>query len=484
MTRLIDRMRRYGSTFWEGQASGAAVLLSTYSSPDREKILPQLASHNLNSAGSNTVVFSAMAIRLALFAEARFVLQSVSDKKNFTDQRLGLLQHPWPDATEGDLLARMEQDAFLAGNGYVWAPPGEGRLVRWRPDWVTIISEIVSLGPDPADGWYRNKIGFHFEPPKAAQPEFGPPMTAPVSEVAHWAPTPDPQANFRGMSPLTPIAREVDADSEMTTYKQMFLKNGASPNLLLRYSQKLQPGTVDSLRERIGARYGGTSNAFKTLVLDQGADATIIGNNFSQMSFDTVQSAGAERILAAAGVPGLLVGLESLKGAGKSYQDVVRRFADLTMRPEWRSACAALQKLVPGLPPAGIRLWFDTSDIQALQDGEQERAQESLIRAQALLTMRNAGYTRESAVLAVTANDVSQLVADPDAPMPAQPPGASQTQHLLPQAPGSGPGPAVVEGVTPRLNAAPVSPGSGEHGTKAAVRPASVRRALTGSGRG
>ena len=80
------------------------------------------------------------------------------------------------------------------------------------------------------------------------------------------------------MSPLTPTAREVAADDGMTTYKQRYLQNNASPNLLIKYAQKLQPGTVDSIRERMTARYGGSDNVGKTLVLDQGADATIIGN--------------------------------------------------------------------------------------------------------------------------------------------------------------------------------------------------------------
>jgi phage portal protein BeeE len=474
-------LARYGDTFWEGEASGAAVLLSSYGSPNREKILPGLAGHAVSANAANSPVFSASVKRIRLFAEASFVLRSVSDKRIFTDQRLSLLQHPWPDATEGELLARMEQDAIMAGNSYTWAPPDEDVLVRFRPDWVTIISELVSV---PSGGWYRRKIGFHFEPPRNQEHDFGPPVTVPAEEVAHWAPLPDPQANFRGMSPLTPIIREIDADSGMTGYKLQYLNNAASPNLLIKYSQKLQPGTVDSLRERITARYGGQSNAFRTLILDQGADATVIGANFNQMNFDTVQQAGADRILAALEVPGILLGLVGLQGAGKSYGDVMRQFADTLMRPEWRSACAALQKLVPGLPPAGVKLWFDTSDIAALQDGEQEKAQESLIRAQALLTFRNSGYTRDSAVLAVLANDVSQLVVDPDAPPPVQPPGAAATQHMLPQPPGSGPGPTVVEGVTPRLNAAPASPGSGEHGTQAAVRPASVRRALNGAPRG
>jgi phage portal protein BeeE len=469
-------LSRYGDTFWEGEASGAAVLLSSYGSPNREKILPGLAGHAVNANAANAVVFSAILKRLRLFAEATFLLQSVGDKHTFTDQRLNLLQHPWPDATEGELLARMEQDAILAGNSYTWAPPDEDVLVRWRPDWVTIISEPV---PVASGGWYRRKTGYHFEPPRNQQHDFGPPVTVPAEEVAHWAPLPDPQASFRGMSPLTPVIRDVDADDGMTGYKLQYLNNAASPNLMIRYSQKLQPGTIDSLRERITARYAGQSNAFRTLILDQGADATVIGNNFSQMNFDTVQQAGADRVLAALEVPGIMVGLVGLQGAGKSYGDVMRQFVDLTMRPEWRSACAALQKLVTGLPPSGIRLWYDTAGIAALEDGEQEKAQESLIRAQALLTMRNAGYTRDSAVLAVTANDVSQLVADPDAPSP----GPAQTQHLLPNGGkgGDAMGTALPEGQTAHLGMPPASPGDGGNTTRPVTRPASVRRALNGS---
>lgn len=466
-------MHRYGDTFWEGQASGASVLLSSYGSPDHEKILPQLASATVAANGGNTIVFSAMRKRIALFSEASFTLQSASDKKLFTDQRLNLLQHPWPDATEGDLLARMEQDAGLAGNAYIWAPPGEGRVVRWRPDWVTIISELVYV-PGTEDGWYRNKVGFHFEPPRHAQAQFGPPVTVPVREVAHWAPMPDPEAEFRGMSWLTPVIREVDADNGMTGYKLQYLQNAASPNLLIKYAQKLQPGTVDAIRERMTARYGGLSNAFRTLVLDQGADATVIGNSLAQMNFDSVQSAGADRILAAADVPGILIGLESLKGAGKSYEDVMRQFADTWARPEWRSCCSALQKLVPGLPDSGIRLWYDTANISALQDGGQQRAQIGLIQAQALLTLRNAGYTRDSAVKAVTSNDVSLLVPDPQAPAA----GAQQTQHMLPGLGkgGDANGTALPAGSVPRLGAGTVSEGDGGNHTRPGSRPAAVRR--------
>src|SRR6185437_4120112 len=159
--------------------------------------------------------------------------------------------------------------------------PDDARLVRLRPDWVTIISEVVAV---IGGGTYRNKIGYWWEPPKSVLDQ-GKGFFVPEAEVAHWAPIPDPAANFRGMSWLTPVYRDVNADSAMIQHKIKYFQNNASPNVLIRYSQKLQPSTIDSIRERMAARYGGVDNAFKTLVLDQGADLTIVGNSLAEIDF-------------------------------------------------------------------------------------------------------------------------------------------------------------------------------------------------------
>ena len=75
--RLIDRLiRRYGDTFWEGQASGASVLTTSYAGPDREPVLPQLAAYAQQANSSNAVIFAAILVRMALFSEARFQYQA------------------------------------------------------------------------------------------------------------------------------------------------------------------------------------------------------------------------------------------------------------------------------------------------------------------------------------------------------------------------------------------------------------------------
>ena len=471
MTRLLDRLiRRDG--YWDGLASGAAVLTTSYGSPDREAILPQLTAWAQSAYGGTSVVFSAMVVRMLVLSEVDLVLQAKDDKHLFTDSSLALLQEPWPDAGSAELLTRMELDSGLAGNAYIWGPPGAELLVRLRPDWTTIVSEVV---PVDGGGWYRRKVGYWHEPPKGLAGAATAGFMVPADEVAHWAPLPDPAATFRGMSWLTPVARDIRGDDGLTSYKIKYLQNNASPNLLIKYAQKLQPGTVDAIRERMHARYGGMDNAFKTLILDQGADATVIGNTPAQMDFSAVQQAGSDRILAASSVPGVLVGLEPLRGAGKGYQESIDKLADMWARPMWRSACQALAKFVPDMP-VGVRLWYDASDVAMLQDSDNAKAQSALIRMQALLAARQAGYDPMSAVAAIDTMDLTQLkpAADPP-PLPA-----GNVQHLLGQTP---PGATAdpLPPTLPRLSVGSTSPGDGGNGTRPAPRPASARRAVNGA---
>jgi phage portal protein BeeE len=293
----------------------------------------------------------------------------------------------------------------------------------------------------------------------------------PAEECVHWVPTglEDPLADFRGRSPLTPVYRDVAGDDGMSRFKIRYLQNDATPNMIIKYPQKLQSGTVDAIRERMQGRYGGPDNAGKTLVLDQGADLTLVGNSLSQMDFGNVLAAGSERILAACSVPGVLVGLEPLRGAGRGYQESMQKFAGWA-RSEWRSVCGTLERLLD--VPAGNRLWFDESDIAALQDGLMERGQAALVRMQALLAAVQAGFTHESAIAAVDSMDLSQLKAGG-----VGTPGSSQpVQHMLGQPGQPGATASPLPATLGRLPVGSTSPGDGGNGSRPLPRPASVRR--------
>jgi phage portal protein BeeE len=411
MSRLIDRLaRRYGSTFWEGEASGASVLTTTYGAAGQESLRQDQTGWGLNAYSGNGIVFGAILARMSLFSEVRFQYQALDDHHLFGSNRPGgltLLEHPWPNGTTGELLSRMIQDADLAGNCYLWNTGQE--LVRLPPQQVTIVSQE---NVDPSGRTWRSVIGYWWDPTMfggAPNPDHEGAQYFTADEIAHWSPIPDPTANWRGMSWLTPVIREITADVALTDYKIQFLNNAATPNILLKYKQKLLPGSIDALRERMAVKHGGMTNAFKTLVLDQGADATIVGNTFEQMNFTTVQAAGENRIIIASGVPGIVIGSkEGLMAATYSnYAQAMRRFADITMRPLWRSVCACLASIVD--VPAGSRLWYDTRDIAALQDDNKQRADVLQVQAAAIGELARFGWDPESIIAAVTGNDLTLL---------------------------------------------------------------------------
>src|SRR5258708_4647468 len=127
--RLWDRLARRAG-YWEGLASGAAVLTTSYGSPDREQVLPQLAAFSQQSYGTSSIVFAALRVRMALFWEARFIFQAKDEKHLFGNPSRGRRGERFgPGPPTGELLVRMEQAAPPAGQAYIGDPPGEDRLV-------------------------------------------------------------------------------------------------------------------------------------------------------------------------------------------------------------------------------------------------------------------------------------------------------------------------------------------------------------------
>jgi HK97 family phage portal protein len=345
---------------------------------------------------SNGIVFAVMLVRLLTFSQAEFKFQQLSDRRLFGNTDLALVESPWPNGSTGELLARMIQDVDLAGNFYAVYDQEHGYLERLRPDWVSIVltesGEVQGYAYCEGGAWSGGSMEFYLP-----------------ADVAHWSPIPDPVARWRGMSPMSPVVREIAVDTRLTDYKTKYLDNAATPNLLVKYPQQLTAQQVDELRQRFAARHGGSSKAFKTMLLDRGADATVVGSTFEQMNLKTVQGAGETRIAAAFGVPPVIVGLsEGLEAATYSnYELAMRRFSDLTMVPLWQSAAKALESLVK--VPVGSRLWYDVGHMPALRQTEKDRADTMQTFANAAGELIRSGFDPMTVAAALHAGDVTLL---------------------------------------------------------------------------
>lgn len=352
----------------------------------------------------NGIVFSCMLVRQLLFQEARFQfrrLQSGRPGEYFGSRELAPLEVPWPNATTGDLLARMIQDVDLAGNWYGVRIGNEIR--RLRPDHVTLVLGSRTFPDSPALAPDVEVLGYVYDPPSGESKVYLP------EQVAHFAPIPDPSANFRGMSWLTPVIREIMGDQAATTHKLKYFEQGATANMVVKFDPGLDQEKVTDWIGLMEGQIGGAENAYRTLYLGGGADANVVGSDLKQVDFKNVQGAGETRIAAAAGVPPVIAGFsEGLQAATYSnYSQARRRFADGTMRPLWRNAAGSLASLVR--VPGRSELWYDDRDIPFLQEDMKDAADIQKVNAEAIKGLTEAGYSPDSVVDAVTAGDLNRL---------------------------------------------------------------------------
>jgi phage portal protein BeeE len=373
------------------------------SSGTSEEVESSFTGYVQGAYKANGVVFATILARLLLFTEARFQWQRLDAGRPgdlFGTPDLQILETPWPNGTTGELLARMEQDSSLGGNFYCVREAG--RLRRLRPDWVSII-----LTAPPEDAVESDVAGYLYRPGGLGGKGQGH-LYLP-EEVCHWSPIPDPEAQYRGMSWVTPVIREIQADKAATLHKSRFFDNAATPNLAVSFKESVTKDQFDEFMQAMNAAHQGANNAYKTLYLGGGADVTVVGADLRQLDFKQTQGAGETRITAAGGVPAVIVGLsEGLQAATYSnFSQARRKFGDHWARPQWRSAAAALSVLLR--PQPGARLWYDTRDIAFLREDQLDVAE---IQAKKAITIRNltdAGYTPLSVVAAVESEDFTLL---------------------------------------------------------------------------
>lgn len=379
-------------------------------SKKQEAIGPEFGTLVSGAYKRNTVVFGAIQARALVFSEVRFTWRNVKDHRLFTDQGLEPLERPAPGMTTGELLVRMEQDVSLAGNFF--ATTRYGGLRRLRPDWVTLVlgSNFEPDHPGLADD--ATVVGYIYQPggvgAKVPPVEFG------VNEVVHWSPIPDPEARFRGMSWLQPAIREILGDNAATDHKNRFFENAATPNMIFVAPDMVKSAEqFKAFRDSIDEGHTGYRKAYKNLYLAAGSDVKVVGADLRQLDFKATQGAGETRIALAGRVPAVILGnSEGLSGSSLNagnYGMARRLFADGFLRPQWRSACAALSQAVTP-PDEMAELWYDESSVAFLREDEADQAEINTKKSAAIRQLIDGGFNPDSAVNAIDRNDLTQLV--------------------------------------------------------------------------
>lgn len=408
---------------------------------DRETLEHSFEGYAAGAGKASAVVFGAFYARLRHYAQATFAWENLASRQLFGNPELLPIEQPWPTGTTSDMLAWMEVDATFAGNSYWTFTDDAGRfgraargpsrrLTRMRPDWVWIVIGSNSDDPFALDA---RPVAFIYWPRVAGGASaFGASteqVTLLPSEVAHYAPVPDPEARFRGMSWITPVLREVAADRAATQHKLRFFERGASLQTVVSLDKDVSVQAFDEFVERFRATHEGTDNAFKTLFIGGGADVTTTSANLSELDYKNVQGGGETRILMAAGVhPVVAAASEGMQGSSLNagnYKAAMRNFADGTLTHLWTVTAASLQNLVR--PPSGARLWIDRGQLPFLAEDAKDQAEIRQMQATVLRTLADAGWKPDAAAEFLRSGDLGALIGQHSGlfSVQLQPPGST-----------------------------------------------------------
>lgn len=247
----------------------------------------------MNALRASPPAFAAQMVRGLVLSQMRFTWRNPpshpsTPRRTFGNAELGLLERPWTHATTGDLVTTMEWHEGLTGNAFVVRQPNRLRVLR--PDWCGLVfgsDTDPDLASTAIDG---ELVGLVYQ--NGGLGGSGQISTLLPDEYAHWAPIPDPECPGVGQSWVTAALRDIQGDQAATQHKLHFFVNGATPNMVVKGIPAVSQEQFDMYVAMMESKHAGVANAYKTLYLTAGADATVVGADLKQLDFKATQGAG------------------------------------------------------------------------------------------------------------------------------------------------------------------------------------------------
>ena len=278
--------------------------------------------------------------------------------------------------TRGELWRATEIYLNLWGSAF-WAlerdergqPPNNWEIWPLRPDRVRIL-------PDKQK-YVKGYVYFGMMGKVAYTPE----------EII-WIRYFNPLEEYAGLSPMAPLRLSADMGLDALKFNRNFFKNSAQPDVVFTTEEAMTDEEVADFYERWEARYKGPDNAHRPAIASFIKDIKTLGLSQREMEFVQGLRWGLEDVSRVYGVP--LPLLSDLQRATFANINTAEKlFWRNTMIPEMKFLEEQLnEKLLPRLGYPELRVEFDLSTIEALQEDEAARvARESQLLDRGVLTV-------------------------------------------------------------------------------------------------
>ena len=255
----------------------------------------------------------------------------------------------------------------LEGNAYYFKErSAAGRIAELWP----LRSDLVK--PMSLEG-SNNLIDFYSYRPRGTE------VRIPPSEILHLRFGLDPTNHRLGLAPLKVVLKEILGDEEASRFSAALLSNMAIPGVILSpRGDAMGPKKeqADQIRDKWVERFGRDRRG-EPLVLSGAMEVSTVAFSPAELDLKMLRRVPEERISGVLGVPAILAGLgagiESSSGKSETVA-LIETFTEITIIPDWRRIGRQLTyDLLPewDLRP-GRWVEFDTSNVRALQDDENE----------------------------------------------------------------------------------------------------------------
>ncbi len=270
-----------------------------------------------------------------------------------------LLDRPNPFWTRGDLWRATETSLGLWGAAFWGLEPRDGEIVEIWP----LRSDRMRVVPD--ENAYLK--GF-------AYVGAGHTIVPYVAEDVVWIRYFNPLDELSGLSPMAPLRLSADIGIEALRANRNNLSNDSTPGMVIETMDTPTDFEVKEFYERWEARYQGVDRVRRPALLSSGMRATNLGFSPKDMEYIQTLRWSLEDVCRVFGVPKPMLG-DTERLTFSNFRTARRVFWEDTILPQLIFYQDALQQwLLPNFGDPSLLVEFDVSEIDALRESENDRA--------------------------------------------------------------------------------------------------------------
>lgn len=262
--------------------------------------------------------------------------------------KINMSSETWRDLSERWVIGELS-----AGDSYMLYDPTENEFYYGRPDWIHVTAD--SMGRITGYKIGHSGLTVNMETP----------------DLIHLKMV-NPSGEYYGFPPSQVIKESIMTDINLDRYLNRFFKNNAMTGAVFQTDQKLDADTRKRIEKSVRQAYGGVDNAFKSVILEQGATLSRITASLSDLIPEEIDRRVMRKVLAAYRVPPIKIGsLDGASFANAVQQDRGYQQGAVEPRRVQIEMAITMQFIQPRFGPEW-RVKYDRSDVAGLQEDKNE----------------------------------------------------------------------------------------------------------------